>query len=203
MYELRARVNSLIKKKAYLDKLHANYESAMHSAITDRLTGLYNHAYFDHFLKHEIKRSSRHSAPVALLMIDIDDFKSCNDLLGHLAGNEILKTLGRLVSSHVREIDLGARYGGEEFAVVLPHTDLAEAAEVAERIRKIIADHSFADASKLPLKKVSVSIGVAVYPGDAPNAEALIHKADQALYEAKRSGKNRVCLSKGRQGVPN
>lgn len=194
MHELRVRIKALVKKKAYLDRLHANYEMAVHSAITDKLTGLYNHAYFEHFLGLEVKRSLRQNMPVSLMMIDIDDFKQYNDTLGHLAGDQILSELGQLIKTNIREIDLAARYGGEEFSVVLPGVDLKGAVTTAERIRLVIHENSFSPELSSDSKNLSVSIGIAACPSDAEAVKELINKADMALYKAKREGKNRVCL---------
>jgi len=193
MHELRARINALIKKKAYLDKLKTGYESAVHSAITDRLTGLYNSAYFHYFLENEIKRSERHHHPVALIMMDIDDFKLCNDSMGHLAGDEILKQFGRLIGENIRDIDLGVRYGGEEFAIVMPYTDMKGTIKSAERIKRLIKDHSFI-IDAFPPAKLTVSMGIAVYPSDAVTITDLIKGADTALYGAKNCGKDSICI---------
>jgi len=193
MHELRARINALIKKKAYLDKLKTGYESAVHSAITDRLTGLYNSAYFHYFLENEIKRSERHHHPVALILMDIDDFKHCNDSMGHLAGDEILKQLGRLISGDIREIDLGVRYGGENFAIVMPYTDMKGAINSSKRIKRLIKDHSFI-IDAFPPAKLTVSMGIAVHPSDAVTITDLIQKADTALYGAKNCGKDSICI---------
>jgi two-component system cell cycle response regulator len=192
-YELRVRISALLKKKRYIDRIHENYETAVHYAITDRLTGLYNRAYFEHFLGLEIKRSLRQGTPAALVMIDIDDFKEYNDNLGHLAGDDILKALGELIKTSIREIDFAARYGGEEFILLLPNTDTKGAFRNAERIRKAILDHSFKPELSLPMKHLTVSMGVASCPADAKEVEALIMKADQALYRSKHAGKNMVC----------
>jgi two-component system cell cycle response regulator len=194
--ELRARIRALVKKKGYLDQLHASYEQAVHSAIQDSLTGLYNRAYFEYFLELEVKRALRQKQPLALAMIDIDDFKEYNDRVGHLAGDGILVELGRLIKATIRNIDLGARYGGEEFVLVLPGMDLEGAVAVAERIRLGVREHSFPPKMTLPPKKLTVSVGVAVYPEDAVRVRELIHKADSALYKAKSQGKNQsVCFS--------
>jgi two-component system cell cycle response regulator len=192
-HELRVRVKALIKKKAYLDTLCVGYETAVYSAITDQLTGLYNRAYFNHFLKLEIKRADRQKAPVVLMMLDIDDFKEINDRYGHLAGDEILKALGRFIKRSIREIDVAARYGGEEFMIVLPNTDIKGAVSVAERIRTYIFDHSFFPDTIHPDKRLSVSTGISMYPTEAATVDELIKKADIQLYRAKKEGKNRVC----------
>jgi two-component system cell cycle response regulator len=188
MHILRTRVKALVKKKALLDKLCDRYEMAVHSAITDKLTGLYNRRYFDYFLDLEIKRSSRQQTSLALLMVDIDDFKQINDTLGHLFGDTILNKLGELLKTQIRETDMAARYGGEEFAVVMSNTDLAEAVQIAERIRQTIQSYSFGDKNVL----MTASIGIALYPSDADSSNKLIEKSDRSLYKAKRSGKNRV-----------
>jgi two-component system cell cycle response regulator len=190
MHILRTRVKSLVKKKALLDRLCDKYEMAVHSAITDKLTGLYNRRYFDHFLDFEIKRSSRQNASLALLMIDIDNFKQINDTFGHLFGDKILNKLGDIVKSIIRETDLAARYGGEEFSIVMSNTGLEEAAEIAERMRKAISAYNF-DIKELP---TTVSIGIALYPLDSTSLQDLISNADRALYRAKHEGKNQVCV---------
>ncbi|QTA84270.1 Two component system response regulator, GGDEF domain-containing [Desulfonema magnum] len=193
--EIRARTNALIRKKAYLDQLNDRFETALNAAITDRLTMLYNHTYFKHFLEREIKRSHRQNHPLALIMIDVDNFKKYNDTRGHLAGDRVLQQTSRIVRDNIREIDLAARYGGEEFAIVLPHIDMKDALAVAERVRKAIAAHAFPREAPFPPDKVTVSMGVAFSPTDAASVEELIKKADQQLYRAKDEGKNCVCTT--------
>lgn len=127
-------------------------------------------------------------------MMDIDDFKKINDSLGHLAGDEILKSLGGLLSGNVREIDVPFRYGGEEFALVLPYTDSNCALTAAERLREVITGHSFILAPANGSKGITVSIGISVYPRDADTLEDLVKKADAALYKAKAGGKDRICV---------
>ena len=187
---LKSRVHSLVKKKAHLDKLCDRYEMAVNSAITDRLTGLYSRGYFDHFLDLEIKRSLRQNTSLALLMIDIDDFKQINDTLGHLAGDRILRQFGELLKFNIREVDMAARYGGEEFSVVMSNTDLDEAEQVGERIKKSLQAHSFDPYDS----SVTASIGIALCPLDARSLEELVDASDRSLYRAKQKGKNRVCV---------
>jgi two-component system cell cycle response regulator len=190
--ELCARVRSLIRKKGYLDGLRAKVDAALQAAITDELTGIYNYAYFKHFLDLEMKRSRRQRHPLSLLMIDVDDFKAFNDTYGHPAGDIALRNIGRILRAHVREIDLAARYGGEEFAVVLPYLDEKVAFTVAERLLAAVREGGgTADQRGACL---SVSIGISVFPQHGEDIEALIGAADAALYRAKGNGKDRFCL---------
>lgn len=166
------------------------YETVEKLAITDSLTGLYTRRYFSERLNEELQRSRRYKFKFAFLMLDIDDFKKCNDTYGHLVGDVVLKELAGIMRSSVREIDLVARYGGEEFAVILPETDTAGACLVAERIRSRTAGRVFKAYDET--LHVTISIGVATYPKDADKAKDLIDRADGALYAAKKSGKNLV-----------
>jgi two-component system cell cycle response regulator len=192
--ELRARMDILLKKLAYLNQLQSHYETALSSAINDGLTGLYNHAYFRRFLELELKRSIRQGYPVALTIFDIDDFKKCNDTFGHLAGDQILIELARLVKINIREVDLAARYGGEEFVTVLPYAQREGALKVAERIRSAVESHRFLEGASSSPDKVTLSIGVALCPEDATSPQDLIENADRMLYKAKKGGKNRVVM---------
>ena len=205
-HELRVRIRSLVKKKAYLDSLKNEYASAVQTAITDKLTGLYNRAYFEHFINLEIKRAERQTAFLSLIMMDIDDFKKYNDTLGHLAGDRILRDVGKLVRKSIREIDLAARYGGEEFVLVLPNTNIGGAVVVAERLKQIIVDHTFAPEDTLPGKRFTASMGIAEYPTEAITVNDLIQSADEQLYRAKNAGKDCICLActkkSNRMGVP-
>ncbi len=168
------------------------YQAIEEQAIRDGLTGLFNHRFFYERLQAELVRSRRYGTPVSLLMIDVDDFKHYNDRYGHQAGDEVLRVLGVLIAREVRrDLDIACRYGGEEFTVILPHTPTA-AAGVSERLRERIAATAFTSADGTDLGSVTVSIGVAVYPGVAPEVDALVGAADEALYVAKGKGKNRV-----------
>jgi diguanylate cyclase (GGDEF)-like protein len=170
-------------------------EAAMLLAITDELTGLFNHRYFVQRLSQEINRAARYHHRLSLAMIDIDDFKQYNDRYGHLMGNELLRKLSSILKEHFRDGDVVARFGGEEFAIIMPETLPKKAYAATDRLRKKIADTPFAGSRKQPGKNVTISIGIAAYPINAPEANTLIERADTALYKAKRSGKNRVTLS--------
>lgn len=190
--EFRARVNSLIKKKAYHDKLMTSFEVAVQAAITDKLTGVYNSGYLQHYLKNELKRADRHHHPVSLLMLDIDNFKLVNDRHGHLAGDNLLKEIAAKLGDSIREVDVMARFGGDEFAIILPYTQKENAAAVAERIR-LAVENSAVAVSDQTSHTISLSIGVAEYAPGVDTVQDLIQKADQALYMAKSNGKNKVC----------
>ena len=171
------------------------YQRIQELAITDGLTGLFLRRHFLKRLQEEMKRSARHHLHLAHLMIDIDHFKRCNDRFGHLVGDVVLKEVARQTKACVREIDLVGRFGGEEFSALLPDTDKVGARGVAERIRASVDNHKFyAYDEKI---KVEVSIGVAGFPQDSTRPQALIDKSDQALYRAKESGRNKVCVYKG------
>ncbi|UCE84655.1 MAG: diguanylate cyclase, partial [Deltaproteobacteria bacterium] len=158
-------------------------------SITDGLTKLHNHRYFQEYLTREIKRVERRKEPLSILLADIDDFKRLNDRLGHAAGDELLVRIAQIMATSVRESDLLARYGGEEFVVLATGTDLPGAVRLAEKIRMSVAETSFIlDASKR-LTRVTVSIGVAQYGNDRM---AFFQEADRALYRAKAGGKNCV-----------
>ena len=166
-------------------------------AATDSLTGLANRWTFDEELALEWRRAERVGDPLALILLDLDNFKSVNDSYGHQAGDQVLRRVGQVLAGSVRHLDLAARYGGEEFGVIVPETDLDGAIELAERLRAAL------EAEKVELPdgttlSVTASFGAAV-KGDLPGGENLVAAADKALYEAKRAGKNRVAPSPARE----
>lgn len=168
-------------------------------SITDSLTGLFNRRYFEERFFEELNRSDRHNLSFSLSMIDIDDFKLFNDSEGHLAGDEILKSIANIAKDCLRVSDVIARFGGEEFAVIMPQTEREEAILVSERIRKSIREQIPATWSVFPKKSITVSIGIATFPYDGKERKELIRNADKALYIAKMEGKDRTVLwqSKG------
>jgi diguanylate cyclase (GGDEF)-like protein len=166
-------------------------------SITDGLTKLHNHRFFQDQLTREIRRASRASIPLSLLLIDIDDFKSLNDRFGHAAGDELLHGLALIMNATVRSSDLLARYGGEEFAVLAPGTDQEGAYQLAEKLRNAIAESSFILGDSMRLTRVTVSVGVSQFKGDR---KKFFEEADRALYRAKADGKNCV-MTDGDSGV--
>jgi len=154
-------------------------------SIRDELTGLYNYRYFKELLNFECSQSMYQSGRFTLLMMDIDNFKSYNDTQGHPAGDELLRNLAKLIKESVREIDAACRYGGEEFVVILPITDKKGSESIAKNLLTLV---------NLYLPR-TLSIGIATYPDDAQDPNGLVAKADKALYQAKRTGKNKYCLA--------
>jgi diguanylate cyclase (GGDEF)-like protein len=163
-------------------------EAYAHAATVDPVTGVFNRRYFQVRLDEELQRSHRHQIPLALLMIDIDDFKRVNDSHGHLAGDTILRDVGDILRRSVRVFDVCARFGGEEFVIIMPGSTSDNAMRIAERIRERIEHYRPADAV-LAVTRVTVSVGLAVSSSGSTVGQ-LLERADQALYEAKRAGKN-------------
>jgi diguanylate cyclase (GGDEF)-like protein len=168
------------------------HELVQRQAVTDELTGLFNHRRFVEALESEAERARRFNQPVGLVMVDLDDFKAVNDSYGHQQGDEVLRQVAGLMRSYSREIDAPARYGGEELAVVLPQTDLSGAGRLAERLREGIEQLEIPRVSGGGSMRVTASLGVAALPESAGDVERLIAAADAALYEAKRGGKNKT-----------
>ncbi|HXN06278.1 MAG TPA: diguanylate cyclase [Nitrospiria bacterium] len=165
-------------------------------SITDTLSGLLNRRYFQERLAEEVERSKRHGLPLSLIIMDIDDFKIYNDLHGHLAGDEAISLVGKNLRNNIRTIDVAARYGGEEFTVILPQTAKQDAAQIAKRLCSEIERTGLIEGTVRKTRPITVSIGLASFPEDADTLENFFKNADDALYTAKREGKNRVVIFK-------
>ena len=191
--ERRKLANDLVERTRELAESEARYKNL---SIEDSLTGLYNRRHFDEVLNVEWNRAMRNNHPLSLLIIDLDFFKSYNDNYGHLEGDKVLKAISdQLKQTLKRSTDFIARYGGEEFCIILPETSAEKALKVGKMINEAInsleIEHNYSDVSKY----ITVSIGVASkVPDQDSSAMKLLELADQALYEAKESGRNRVVL---------
>jgi two-component system cell cycle response regulator len=189
--EILARVRTQIRKKRYTERLRDNVQLSIEMAITDALTGLYNRRYMETHVGTLVEQALTRNKPLSVLILDIDFFKSINDTHGHDAGDDVLQDFAIRIRKSIRGIDLACRYGGEEFVVVMPETDMAVATMVAERLRRRIAGESFPIQKGARTIDVTISIGIAAL-GPDDNAATVIKRADQALYRAKRDGRNRV-----------
>jgi two-component system cell cycle response regulator len=190
--ELQARVRTQIRKKRYTERLRDNVQMSIEMAITDPLTGLYNRRYMESHLATQIEQSASRGKPLTALVIDIDYFKAINDTHGHDAGDDVLREFATRIRKSIRGIDLACRYGGEEFVVVMPETDMAVGTIVAERLRRRIASERFSIQQGGASIEVTISIGIATLDTADDNAASVLKRADQALYRAKRDGRNRV-----------
>lgn len=171
--------------RAYLLSIETQLVQVQQQALTDPLTGLLNRRGFEQRLQEEIDRSLRYNVPMALLMVDIDHFKDINDTFGHVIGDEILRMVAQLLRENVRRHDIVARYGGEEFAIILPATGCEGTPILGERIRRAVQQAAW------PYVPVTISVGGACHDATMTNATDLLTAADHALYDAKRSGRNR------------
>jgi two-component system cell cycle response regulator len=193
--EFKARIRSQVRRKRYNDRLQANFVRNLSLALTDPLTNLHNRRYFTTHLESVVRRAAISGKPASLLMIDVDHFKQVNDTYGHIAGDVVLREIAGIIARNVRGFDLSARYGGEEFAVMMPDTTSDIATVVADRLCERVA------AARITVRGVageittSVSIGIAQSRETDETPEALLKRADEALYEAKRLGRNRVVVA--------
>jgi two-component system cell cycle response regulator len=189
--ELLAWTRALLRLRQRFQLMSDKQRELEELSRTDGLTGLLNHRRLQERLYEEFRRAQRHGDGLSLLMLDLDLFKELNDRCGHQVGDRVLKDISKLIVASVRETDLCARYGGEEFAVLLPRTQLNGALSVAERILK------GANVKPIEGQKVTVSIGVACFPsGTLKTPELLVRAADEALYRAKREGRDRICIDR-------
>ena len=179
----RQKLQEEVKEKRHFEEM----------AIMDGLTQVYNRAYFDELIKREEDRARRYPQKFSLLMIDLDDFKKYNDLYGHPGGDKVLRHLGQFFMQRIRTTDFVARYGGDEFAIITPHTDKTNASVLASSLLSMTGRELIRLDESVQFS-VTVSIGLATFLDDASSGEGLIKSADKALYEAKKLGKNRMCL---------
>lgn len=190
--ELLARARTQIRKRRYTDHLRDNVQNSIEMAITDPLTGLHNRRYMESHLATLAEQASLRAKPLALMLLDIDYFKSINDTYGHDAGDDVLREFATRIRKSIRGIDLACRYGGEEFVVVMPETDLHVAGMVAERLRRSIASEPFAIEKGAKRIDVTISIGISTLETKGEAIGDVLKRADQALYRAKNDGRNRV-----------
>ena len=175
-------------ERAYL------YQKMADLAVTDDLTKLFNFRYLDQTLDIELRRGQRYGANVSLIFLDMDYFKQVNDRYGHLMGSRVLIEVAQILIQNLRDVDIIARYGGDEFVVVLPETPLDVTYRIAQRLRVALREHAFLEAEGHPIK-LTASYGIASYPTHARNKKDLIRLADQAMYRAKNSGRDQICLA--------
>ena len=190
--ELIARIRSQLRRKRYSDRLRTNVRNGLKLAVIDPLTGIYNRRYASQHMNRVMERARDIGGVFAVMMIDLDKFKSINDRFGHDAGDAVLREFSRRLQENIRGVDLVARFGGEEFFVAMPDVDRHAAAMAAERIRRAVEDAPVVLPGGAGEVNVTVSVGVAIAGADDQDAEAIIKRADLALYSAKGSGRNRV-----------
>jgi two-component system cell cycle response regulator len=190
--ELLARARSQVRKRRYTERLRDNVQMSIEMAITDALTGLFNRRYMESHLATLVEQAASRGKPLTVMVVDIDYFKAINDSHGHDAGDDVLRDFALRIKRSIRGIDLACRYGGEEFVLVMPETDMAVAAMVAERLRRRIAAEPFAIQQGARVIPVTISIGIAALRDKDDTAASVLKRADQALYRAKRDGRNRV-----------
>ncbi|HEX6559143.1 MAG TPA: diguanylate cyclase [Longimicrobiales bacterium] len=190
--ELEARVRSMLRIKKLQDEIERQNRELERLSISDGLTGLFNHRHIHALLNEEFERVGRTGERLTVAMFDLDRFKSVNDTYGHQAGDRVLEQLADILRESAREIDRLGRYGGEEFMVLLPDTSIDDAEVFVERVRREVARRPFNIGSDEPLR-MTTSAGIATYPHEIINSpEMLVRRADEALYAAKSTGRNRV-----------
>jgi two-component system cell cycle response regulator len=190
--ELAARVRTQIRRQRYAVELRESVNHTMALAVIDELTGLYNRRYFERHLTLMLDRAREQARDMALMLIDMDFFKTVNDTYGHDIGDAVLREFALRLRRNIRGVDLACRFGGEEFVVLMPDTDYQQAQGVAERVRQAVADRPFDVSSVGRGLAVTVSVGVALNEGVLDTPEILLKRTDVALYRAKREGRNRV-----------
>ncbi|MBO8127383.1 MAG: diguanylate cyclase, partial [Firmicutes bacterium] len=176
----------------FAEELKSSNKNIERISYLDPVTGLYNFRYFRQRLAEELDRAGRYQSYLSLLIIDVDNFKSYNELFGHQKGDKVLSEIGKIIKNNTREVDVLARYIGDEFALALVDADADLAVLIANRIKKAVEEHRFPGEEEIPESKLTVSIGIAVYPENAQTMEGLIKKAENALHKVKLSRRNRI-----------
>ncbi|MFC1591937.1 GGDEF domain-containing protein, partial [Thermodesulfobacteriota bacterium] len=190
----KVQLGDTILKFEIQDEIDARFHAEIrHKIDYDALTGLLTYDSFTAALNWELEHSLERKNSCALLMMDLDNFKQVNDTYGHLTGSYVLQEIGGIISENIRQFDVAARYGGEEFVAYLPDTRKEEALIPAERIRALIEGQTFTHNGREV--RITISIGVAGFPGDGTVLDPLVRAADQMMYQAKKEGKNRVCVT--------
>jgi two-component system, cell cycle response regulator len=192
--ELKARVSTQVRRYRYTERLRASVKASIEMAITDSLTGLYNRRYLETHLNHLIEHYINRGKALSIVTVDVDFFKAINDTHGHDIGDVVLRELAVRLKANTRSVDLCCRVGGEEFIMVLPNTATELSSRIAERLRRAMASKSF-DCSNGLMVPVTVSVGVSTLNGADDTLDKLLKRADQALYTAKREGRNRVVIA--------
>lgn len=190
--ELLARANTQIKRCRYTDQLRTHVQATMELAVTDPLTGLYNRRYMENQTTALVEHAINRGKSLALLALDVDHFKVVNDEHGHAVGDRVLQELASRLKQSIRNIDMICRIGGEEFVIVLPNTNTEVATKIADRMRRSISGIPFNVGARSGPLTITVSIGVSAVDGSSDSMEAILKRADEALYSAKRGGRNRV-----------
>ncbi len=195
--EMGARIRTQLRRKHYIDQLRASFQVGLELAVTDQLTGLYNRRYLATHMANLFDPAEVEKLPISVLVMDVDHFKAVNDTHGHDVGDSVLRELGSRLEQNVRGMDIACRYGGEEFVLLMPKTDAALASMIAERLREDIENHkiTYGDDSNNTIQ-VTVSIGIATTsPGETTSPQDILKKADDALYQAKNQGRNKVVFA--------
>lgn len=190
--ELLARVNTQVRRARYAEQLRISVQTSIEMAATDALTGLYNRRYMETHLSHLVEHSINRGKPLSALAIDVDFFKPVNDTHGHDVGDKVLQELATRIRENIRNVDMPCRVGGEEFIIILPGTELHLAQKIGERIRKAIAAKPFSAGALSGTLNITVSVGLSTLAGPSDKVDDFLRRADQALYRAKREGRNRV-----------
>jgi two-component system cell cycle response regulator len=193
--EMLARVRTQVRRKRFSDRLRDNVQMTIEMAVTDGLTGLHNRRYLERHLAILVNQAVAREKPMSVLVLDIDHFKQINDGYGHAVGDDVLREFSNRIRKAVRGIDVACRMGGEEFVIVMPDTDAALSLIVAERLRQKIAHQPFRIPESDNVMEVTVSVGIASLTSAEDTPETLLKRADEALYRAKRGGRNRVAAA--------